>query len=114
MTTYPNLKIEPKLLKNKPRDDEIINLKYRSEKHDNEKILKSLKTDNEYYRKIDKNLNKKKVIMIVTEILIESIGLGVGNGLTISRIARVDITCTCSISFLSSVSTLITNDVFQN
>ena len=35
------------------------NLKNQTEKHDHENILKSLKIDNEYYRK--KSLNKKKV-----------------------------------------------------
>ena len=46
MSTYPNLKIEPELLKK--RDDEIKNLKYQTEKHDHEIILGSLKTDNEH------------------------------------------------------------------
>ena len=49
MTTYPNLNIETKLLKLKTRDDEIKNLKYQTEKHDNKNISKSLKIDNEYY-----------------------------------------------------------------
>ena len=51
MTTYPNLNIEPEILKIKTRDDEIRNLKYQTEKHDYEIILKSLKTDNEKYKK---------------------------------------------------------------
>ena len=48
MTTYPNLNNEPELLKMKTRHDEIKNLKYQTEKQDHEKILKSLKIDNEY------------------------------------------------------------------
>ena len=48
MTTYPNLNNEPELLKIRTRDHEIKNLKYQTEKHDLENILKSLKTDNEY------------------------------------------------------------------
>ena len=52
MSTYPNLKSEDvELLKTKTRDDEIKNLKYQTEKHDHENILKSLKIDNEYYKK---------------------------------------------------------------
>ena len=51
MTSYPGLKNEPELLKIKTRDDEIKILKYQNEKHNLEKILKSLKIDNEYYRK---------------------------------------------------------------
>ena len=34
MSTYPNLKNEPELLKIKTNYDEIKNLKYQTEKHD--------------------------------------------------------------------------------
>ena len=51
MTTYPNLYNERELLKIKTQADEIKNLKYRTEKHDHENILKSLKIDNEYYKR---------------------------------------------------------------
>ena len=54
MTTYPDLKNEPELLKIKTKDDEIRtliyeteNLKDQTEKHDHENILKSLTIDNE-------------------------------------------------------------------
>ena len=72
MSTYPDLKNEPELIKNKTRDDEIKNLKYQTEKHDHENILKSLKVDNEFYKKKYKSLNKKKVLLIITEILVGS------------------------------------------
>ena len=42
---------EPELLKMKRRDDEVKTLKYQTEKHDFEKILKSLKIDNENKKK---------------------------------------------------------------
>ena len=48
MSTCPNINNEAELLKIKTRlniDDEIKNLKYQTEKHDHEKILKSLKID---------------------------------------------------------------------
>ena len=51
MTNYRNINTETKLLKMKTRDDEIKILKYQTEKHDHENILKSLKIDNEYYKK---------------------------------------------------------------
>ena len=51
MSTYPIINNEPELLKIKTRDDEIKNLDYQSEKHDYENILKSLKADNEKYKK---------------------------------------------------------------
>ena len=51
MSGYPNINNEPELLKIKTRDDEIKNLKYQTEKHDSENILKSLKNDNESYKR---------------------------------------------------------------
>ena len=72
MTTYPDLKNEPELLKIKTRDDEIKKLKYQTEKHDHEIILKSLKIENEYFKKKYKSLNKEKVLLIITEILVGS------------------------------------------
>ena len=60
MTTYPGLKNDVELLKIKTRDDEIKNLKYQTEKHDYENILKTLKVDNEYYKKKYKSLNKRR------------------------------------------------------
>ena len=57
-------------------------------------------------------MNKKKVFMIVSEKLSGGVGLGVGGGLTISGLAPVGITCAGSNSFLSSISTLITNEYF--
>ena len=47
MTTYPDLKNEPEMLKIKTEDDEIKDLIYQTEKHDHEKILISLKIHNE-------------------------------------------------------------------
>ena len=78
MSNYPDLKSEPEILKIKTLDDEIKNLKYQTEKHDHENILKSLKADNEYYKKKYKNLNKKKVLLIVSEILVGA-GSAVGS-----------------------------------
>ena len=68
MTTYSNLNIEPELSKIKTEDVEIKNIKYQTEKHDHENISKSLKIDNEYYKKKYKSLNKNKVLLIITEI----------------------------------------------
>ena len=72
MGTFPSLSNDPELLKMKTRDDEIKNLNYQSEKHDHENILKSLKNDNEYYEKRYKGLNRKKIPLIITEILVGS------------------------------------------
>ena len=48
--------------------------------------------------------------MIASETLIGAGGLNVGRGLTISGIAPVGMVTAGSISFLSSISTLITNE----
>ena len=47
MSTYPKLKNETELLKTKTKDDEYKDLRYKTEKHDHENIIKSLKIDNE-------------------------------------------------------------------
>ena len=72
MTTYPDLNSEPELLKIKTNDDQSKELQYKTEKHDHENILKSPNSDNESYKKKYKSLNKKKILLIITEILIGS------------------------------------------
>ena len=62
MSTYPNLNKEPELLKIKTTDHEIKKIKYQTEKQDHENNLKSLKIDNEYYKKKYNNLNKRSTI----------------------------------------------------
>ena len=109
MSTYPDLKIEPELLKIKTRDDEIKALKYQTEKHDHENILKSLKVDNEYCKKKYKSLNKKKVLLIITEILI-----GSGSAISTSTMSLINpsigIILTSSTALLISLAILITNE----
>ena len=51
MSTYPSLNNDTELLKIKTKDDEIKDIKHKSEKHDHENIINSLKIDKEYYRK---------------------------------------------------------------
>ena len=109
MSTYPDLKNEPELLKIKIQSDEIKNLKYTQEKHDHENILKSLKADNEKYKKIYKSLNKKKVLLIITEILI-----GSGSAITSSAFSLINPSigipiASCS-ALLTSIAILITNE----
>ena len=109
MTTYPDLTNDPQLLKIKTRDDEIKNLKYQTEKHDPENILKPLKIDNEYYRKKYKSLNKKKVLLIITEILVCSAS-AVGSS-TLGLInPGAGIINSSSTALLTSIAILITNE----
>ena len=109
MSTYPDLKNEPELLKIKTKDDQLKELQYKTEKHDHENILKSLKADNEYYKKKYKSLNKKKVLLIITEILI-----GSGSAITSSTFSPINPSigipiARCS-ALLTSIAILITNE----
>ena len=109
MNKYANLKNDPELLKIKMKDDEINDLKYITEKHDNENILKSLEIDNENYRKKCKSLNKTKIMFNINEFLVGSAStfssstLGLinpGTGIFISS----------STALLTSIAILLTNE----
>ena len=105
---YPNIN-EPELLKIKTKDNQLKELQYETEKHDHENILKSLKSDNERIKKKYKSINKKKMLLNITEIL-------VGGGSTISSSTMglinpsVGIIATSSTAFLTSIAILITNE----
>ena len=109
MTTYPDLKNEPELLKIKTQSDEIKNLKYQTERYDHENILKSLKVDNEYYKMKYKNLNKKKVLLIITEILIGSAS-EVGSSSMALINPGAGIVISSSTALLTSIAIIITNE----
>ena len=70
MSTYPNLENDRESLKIETREDGIEGLRYKSEKYDYGKNLKSPKIRNESYEKKYKSLNKKKVLLIIIEILL--------------------------------------------
>ena len=108
MSTYPNLNSDPELLK-KTQADEIKNLKYQTEKHDYENILKSLKSDNESYKKKYKRLNKKKILLIITKILIGS-GSAIGTSTTSLINPSIGVVLTSSTALLTSLAILITNE----
>ena len=109
MTTYPDLKNEPETLKIKTKDDQFKEVQYRQEKYHHENILKSLKVDNEYYRKKYKNLNKKKILLIITELLV-----GAGSAVGSSSMALINpgagIVISSSTALLTSIAILITNE----
>ena len=109
MTTCPNLSNEPELLKIKTRDDEIKILKYQTEKHDDENIEKSLEVDYECFKKEYKSSNKKKILLIITEILV-----GSGSAISTSTMGLINpsvgIVLTSSTALLISIAILITNE----
>ena len=99
------------LLKIKTKDDEIKDLKYKTEKHHHENILKSQKIDYEYYGKYESS-NKKKKLLNITEIL-----LGSGSATTTSTLSilypSVDLVLTSSTALLTSIAILITIEDFS-
>ena len=109
MSTYPDLKSEPELLKIKTKDDQIKELQYRTEKHDFDNTLKSLKSDSESYKKKYRSLNKNKILLIITAILVGS-GSAIGTS-TMSLINPIiGIVLTSSTALLTSLAILITNE----
>ena len=110
MSTYPNLKNDDvEFIKIKTKNDHLKELQYKTERHDHENILKSLKVDNECYKKKYKSLNKKKVLLIITEILI-----GSGSAISTSTMSLINpsigIVLTSSTALLTSLAILITKE----
>ena len=106
MTTYPIINKNPE---KKTMDDKIKDLKYKTGKHDHENILKSLKIDNDYYKKKYKNLNKKKVLVIITESLIGSGSANPTSTMTLIK-PSIGIVLTSSTALFTSIAILITNE----
>ena len=71
--------------------------------------MKPLKVDNEYYKKKYKNLNKEKLLLIITEILV-----GAGSAVGSSSMALINpgagIVISSSTALLTSIAILITNE----
>ena len=101
MSTHPNSKNDPEVLKIKTKYVETQDLGHRSEKHDHESIWKSLKNENEFYKKKYKSLNKRKVSLINTEILI-------GSASTISS-STMGLINPCAVVIISSSTALLTS-----
>ena len=71
--------------------------------------MKSLKVDNEYYKKKYRNLNKKKILLIITEILV-----GAGSAVGSSSMALINpgagIIISSSTALLTGIAILDTNE----
>ena len=84
-------------------------LQYKTEKHDHELKLKPPKIDNECQKKKYNCLNNKKVLLIITDILLES-----GSAITTSTMSilnpSIGIVLTSSTALLTSLAILITNE----
>ena len=106
---YPSLNNDPELLKLKTKDDQLKELQYRTGKHDHENILKSLKADNEKFKKIYKSLNKKKILLFITEILVGT-SSAVGSSTMGLINPSVGVVISSSTALLTSIAILITNE----
>ena len=84
-------------------------MKYQTEKHDHEKILKSLEIDNENYKKKYKSLNKKKVLLFITELLAGSASAVGSSTMGLINLAA-GIIISSSTALLTSIAILITNE----
>ena len=72
-------------------------------------IMKPLKIDNAYYKKKYDNLNKKKVLLIITEFLVGS-GSAISTRTMCLNNPSVGIVLTSSTALLTSLEILITNE----
>ena len=110
MSGYPKLKTDDvEILKIKTKDDQLKDFQYKTEKHDHENILKSLKADNEKYKKIYISLNKRKILLSITENLI-----GSRSAISTSTMSLINpsigIILTFSTALLTSLAILIKNE----
>ena len=97
------------LLKIKTEDDQLEELQYKTEKHDFENILKSLKNDNESYKKKYNSLNKKKILLIITENLIGSVSVISTSTMSLIN-PSIGIIISSSTALITSLARLITNE----
>ena len=101
-------------MKVKTKGDETEDLKYRTEKHDYENILKSLEIDNDYYKKKYKSVNKKKIYISILEILAGASGVVVGSTLTATGVGtQIGVPIAGVSRFVISVAVLFTNEYFS-
>ena len=97
------------LLKVKPKDDQLKELQHKTEKHDQKNILRSLKIDDDFHKKKYKSLNKKKVLLILTEKLKRSASTISSSTLSILN-PGVGVTISSSSALLTYFAILITNE----
>ena len=109
MSTYPNLKNDPELLNIKTKYDEIKDSKDKTERNDHENILKPPKIDKEHYKKKYKSFNKRKIFIIITELLTESTPATSSSTMGLIN-PGADDNFSSSTALLTSMAVLITNE----
>ena len=109
---YPKLNIDTEQLEIETKNDQLKKLQNKIEKHDHENILKSLKIDNENYKTKYKPLDKKKVLLIITETIIGSASTISSSPMGFINPGAV-IIISSSTALLTSIAILITNEYFS-
>ena len=84
-------------------------IKNQMEKHDYQNILKNLKADNEKNKKKYKSLNKKKILLIISEIVVGS-SSAIGSSTMSFLSPGVRVVLSSSTALLTSIAILITNE----
>ena len=96
-------------MKIKSTDDEIRDLTYKTEKLDNEKVMKSPYIDNDFQKKEVISLNRKKRWLKIFGIFLRS-----GSAISTSTMSlinpSIDLVLTSSTALLTYIAILITND----
>ena len=91
------------------KDDQLKELQVKTERHDEENLLKNLNIDNNNYKKKYKSLNKKKTLLIITEVLV-----GTASAIGCSTMGSINSSAGIIISsnadLLTSIAILITNE----
>ena len=99
-------------METRTKDEEIIKLKPKTEKHDHEKTSKCLKIDIEYCKKEDKNLDEK-----IPKFFIRDFLLGSATTITTSKLSllnpSVGIIISSSTAILTSIATFFTKEYFS-
>ena len=112
--SYPKINNDPELLKVKTRDDEMKDMKYKTEKYDHENIIKSLKIDKDHSNQNYSKRKKKKIFITTLKRLTSASGLAVGRSLTVTGVgASIGVPVAGCTSILPSVATLFTNEYFS-
>ena len=91
-------------MKVEPTDDQIKELKYKTERHDYANVMKSLESDNDYYKR-NESVNKKKYYISILETLAGASGMAVGTTLTATGVrTQVGVPIARVSSFIISVA----------
>ena len=103
------MNFDPELIKIKTKDDEIKDLKNKTETHDHENHLKSLKIDNEKYNKSYESLKKRTVLLMITENLVGTASTVRSSTLAILK-PSAGFVISSSAALSTSVAVLIANE----